>query len=120
MQGGREKRRDGRIPATMRKDGIAVLIGAGASNDCTDADLGEINPEFRPPLAVDLFVNRPSFNKFDFMNPAPDMDVNSLTPFYFKWVVEHMADMAIRLAKKPRKQSKDLRWDKVFTATRKK
>jgi hypothetical protein len=56
----------------------------------------------------------------DFMNPAPDMDINSLTQFYFKWVVEHMADMAIRLAKKPRKQSKDLRWDKVFTASRKK
>ncbi|MBE7552953.1 MAG: hypothetical protein HS126_17920 [Anaerolineales bacterium] len=56
----------------------------------------------------------------DFMNPAPDMDINSLTQFYFKWVVEHMADMAIRLAKKPRKQSKDLRWDKLFTATRKK
>jgi hypothetical protein len=34
----------------------------------------------------------------DFMNPAPDMDVNSLTPHYFDWVVEHMADMAIRLA----------------------
>jgi hypothetical protein len=56
----------------------------------------------------------------DFMNPAPDMDINSLTQFYFKWVVEHMADMAIRLAKKPRKQSQDLRWDKIFTATRKK
>lgn len=56
----------------------------------------------------------------DFMNPAPDMDINSLTQFYFKWVVEQMADMAIRLAKKPRKQSKDLGWDKLFTATRKK
>lgn len=56
----------------------------------------------------------------DFMNPAPDMDINSLTPFYFKWVVEHMASMAIRLAKKPRKPAKELRWDKLFTATRKK
>jgi hypothetical protein len=37
----------------------------------------------------------------DFMNPAPDMDVNSLTPAYFEWVVEHMADMAIRLATLP-------------------
>ena len=35
----------------------------------------------------------------DFMNPAPDMDVNSLTPHYFDWVVKHMADMTIRLAK---------------------
>jgi hypothetical protein len=37
----------------------------------------------------------------DFMNPAPDMDVYSLTPVHFEWVVSHMADMAIRLAKQP-------------------
>jgi hypothetical protein len=35
----------------------------------------------------------------DFMNPAPDMDVYSLTPHYFEWAVSHMADLAIRLAK---------------------
>ena len=34
----------------------------------------------------------------DFMNPAPDMDINSLTPHYFEWAVEKMADMAMRLA----------------------
>ena len=39
----------------------------------------------------------------DFMNPAPDMDINSLTPEYFQWVVTHMADMVIRLAKEPRR-----------------
>ena len=38
----------------------------------------------------------------DFMNPAPDMDLYSLTPHYFEWAVRHMADMAIRLAKEPR------------------
>ncbi|MFY7950354.1 MAG: hypothetical protein ACOVRP_14160, partial [Gemmatimonas sp.] len=38
----------------------------------------------------------------DFMNPAPDMDINSLTPSYFDWVVDHMADLAIRLATAPR------------------
>jgi hypothetical protein len=37
----------------------------------------------------------------DFMNPAPDMDVYSLTPHYFDWAVRQMADMAIRLAKAP-------------------
>ncbi len=47
----------------------------------------------------------------DFMNPAPDMDIYSLTPFYFDWVVKHMADMAIRLAKHPRPQNRELRWD---------
>ena len=35
----------------------------------------------------------------DFMNPAPDMDVNSLTPHYFEWTVQHMADLAIRLVR---------------------
>ena len=45
----------------------------------------------------------------DFMNPAPDMDVNSLTPHYFEWVVKHMADLAIRLALEPRPQAKEMR-----------
>src|SRR5262245_28952834 len=27
----------------------------------------------------------------DFMNPAPDMELNSITPFYFEWVVDAMA-----------------------------
>jgi len=39
----------------------------------------------------------------DFMNPAPDMDINSLTPTYFEWAVEKMADMVIRLAREPRR-----------------
>jgi hypothetical protein len=54
----------------------------------------------------------------DFMNPAPDMDIYSLTPHYFDWVVKHMADMAIRLAKEPRPQNKPLRWDSVMTGRR--
>ncbi len=54
----------------------------------------------------------------DFMNPAPDMDINSLTPIYFEWVVKHMADMAIRLAREPRKQSEQLGWSPLFRASR--
>jgi hypothetical protein len=50
----------------------------------------------------------------DFMNPAPDMDVNSLTPHYFEWAVEHMADLAVRLATEPRPQLAELRWAKWF------
>ena len=38
----------------------------------------------------------------DFMNPAPDMDLNSLTAHYFDWAVKGMADLAIRLAKAPK------------------
>lgn len=54
----------------------------------------------------------------DFMNPAPDMDINSLTPHYFEWVVRNMADMAIRLAVAPRPQRAELRWDLLFADER--
>ncbi len=50
----------------------------------------------------------------DFMNPAPDMDVNSLTPHYFEWAVTRMADMAMRLAENPRRQPAELGWDSLF------
>ena len=50
----------------------------------------------------------------DFMNPAPDMDINSLTPFYFEWIVNHMADMAIQMAKKSRSQLDHFTWQKMF------
>lgn len=50
----------------------------------------------------------------DFMNPAPDMDVNSLTPEYFEWVVKHMADLVIDRALNPRPQLTELKWSKLF------
>ena len=48
------------------------------------------------------------------MNPAPDMDVYSLTPMYFEWAVQKMADMAVRYALSPRPQVNDLRWSALF------
>jgi hypothetical protein len=58
----------------------------------------------------------------DFMNPAPDMDINSLTPEYFKWAVEKMADLAVRLAKQPREQTRtiprEVGWASLFSAGR--
>lgn len=50
----------------------------------------------------------------DFMNPAPDMDINSLTPTYFEWVVQHMADMVIRLARDSQPQLTELKWSRFF------
>ena len=50
----------------------------------------------------------------DFMNPAPDMDINSLTTAYFEWCVRHMADMVIDLAKNPRPQLTELKWSALF------
>jgi len=54
----------------------------------------------------------------DFMNPAPDMDINSLTPGYFDWAVKHMVEMAISLAKHPRPQQQLPRWDTRSRASR--
>lgn len=54
----------------------------------------------------------------DFMNPAPDMDVYSLTPHYFEWAVEHMADMVIGLARNPRPQVGALGWSALFAGSR--
>ncbi|MES2305141.1 MAG: hypothetical protein V4558_06525 [Gemmatimonadota bacterium] len=38
----------------------------------------------------------------DFMNPAPDFDINSLTATYFDWAIRTMADFTIGLALKGR------------------
>ena len=54
----------------------------------------------------------------DFMNCAPDMDVYSLTPTYFEWVVKGMADLAIKLALNPRKTVVEAKWSGLFTASR--
>jgi hypothetical protein len=51
----------------------------------------------------------------DFMNPAPDMDIYSLTPHYFEWVVQHMADMVIKMAQSPRPQVDELKWRSWFS-----
>ena len=54
----------------------------------------------------------------DFMNPAPDMDLYSLTPHYFDWVVKAMADMTINLAKNPRPQVREAGWAQLFAGSR--
>ena len=50
----------------------------------------------------------------DFMNPAPDMDVNSLGYEFHRWCVEHMADLCIRLAKEAQPQVSEIRWSSLF------
>jgi hypothetical protein len=50
----------------------------------------------------------------DFMNPAPDMDIYSLTPTYFEWAVQKMADLAIRLAKEPRPPVGPQSWNRFL------
>lgn len=50
----------------------------------------------------------------DFMNPAPDMDINSLTPHYFEWAVKAMADFAIEMAHNPRPMRQEMPWAKFM------
>jgi hypothetical protein len=54
----------------------------------------------------------------DFMNPAPDMDINSTGYDYHRWCVEYMADLCIRLAKEPRPQAKEQAWKNLFVNQR--
>ncbi|MCA9920682.1 MAG: hypothetical protein KC445_22170, partial [Anaerolineales bacterium] len=51
----------------------------------------------------------------DFMNPAPDMDINSITPHYFEWVVKAMADFTIEMAFNPKPQREEQHWAQFLT-----
>lgn len=50
----------------------------------------------------------------DFMNPAPDMDINSITPHYFEWAVKAMADLVIDKAHQPTQQRNALHWSQFL------
>ncbi|MDH4132204.1 MAG: hypothetical protein OEV95_10430 [Gemmatimonadota bacterium] len=56
----------------------------------------------------------------DFMNPAPDMDIYSLKPAYFEWVLNGMVDLTIRLARSRRRQVKQIGWADLFAGSRRK
>ena len=49
----------------------------------------------------------------DFMNPAPDMDVNSLGKNHFDWMVTHMADNMIKLAVSDKQTRTRYDWGKL-------
>jgi len=50
----------------------------------------------------------------DFMNSAPDLDISSLGPDHFAWVVQKMADLVIEKAKSERKSTSLPRWDTLL------
>ena len=50
----------------------------------------------------------------DFLNPAPDFDHRSITPGYFEWVVQHMADLVIDRALHPPPPPADFRWQTMM------
>jgi hypothetical protein len=52
----------------------------------------------------------------DFMNPAPDADLHSVGQTNFDWIVDRVAELAVRKALEPR-ASVDLRWDRFLVGS---
>ena len=46
----------------------------------------------------------------DFLNPAPDADVNSVGKENFDWIVNAVAQMAVKMAQSGANPVQDLRW----------
>ncbi len=86
------------------EEGQSVLESAMKLNQALGYDMNAI--EFALKDGVPYAI--------DFMNPAPDFDVNSLTPYYFDWVVKTMADFTISLAKGERTQQHAFQWQEII------
>ena len=88
-------------------EGRQVLDGARKLNEALGYDMNTVEFAIKDGVAYAI----------DFTNPAPDMDVNSLTEHYFPWAVNAMADLCIDLAKGKRQQTKiSYQWDSLLTA----
>ncbi len=46
----------------------------------------------------------------DFMNPAPDADINSVGQENFEWIVNAVAEMAVAKALSDENPAKELHW----------
>jgi glutathione synthase/RimK-type ligase-like ATP-grasp enzyme len=55
----------------------------------------------------------------DFMNPAPDADVNSVGRENFEWVVNAVAEMAVKKALGEENPARELRWAAFLTGPQK-
>jgi glutathione synthase/RimK-type ligase-like ATP-grasp enzyme len=51
----------------------------------------------------------------DFMNPAPDADINSVGPENFEWVVKAVADLAVKQALSVENPNRQLRWSSFLS-----
>jgi len=51
----------------------------------------------------------------DFLNPAPDADVNSVGKENFDWIVNAVAEMAVKLAQGGARPVKELHWAEFLT-----
>ncbi len=50
----------------------------------------------------------------DVTNPVPNFEVNTITPYFFDWVVKTMADFVIDLARIPHRQSLEFAWGRAI------
>lgn len=51
----------------------------------------------------------------DFMNPAPDADYHSVGAENFEWIVDHVADLAIRKAQQAEPHSASFHWSRYLS-----
>ena len=54
----------------------------------------------------------------DFMNPAPDADVNSVGPANFEWIVNAVAELAVKQALSDDTSVKELHWASFLAGTK--
>jgi hypothetical protein len=52
----------------------------------------------------------------DFMNPAPDADVNSVGKENFDWIVNAVAEMAVQKAQNEENPARELHWASFLAA----
>jgi hypothetical protein len=48
-------------------------------------------------------------------NPAPDLDINLLTPDHFNWCVQEIASLAIKLCQSPQSQFDNYSWKRTLS-----
>ena len=84
---------DQKLAERVEKDAITLCRALGY-----DLNTVEFAVEDGVPYAI------------DFMNPAPDADVNSVGQENFDWIVNAVAELAIRKAQNPQRATQDLRW----------
>jgi glutathione synthase/RimK-type ligase-like ATP-grasp enzyme len=66
--------------------------------------------------AIDFALKGATPYVLEFLNPAPDMDVNALGRKNFDWMVAHMADMTIRLAQSDQRTIDRYTWGRPFAS----
>ena len=81
----------------VRRDAITLCTALGY-----DLNTVEFAVEDGVPYAI------------DFMNPAPDAELRSVGPANFEWIVNAVADMAVKKALMPQEQQGPPRWSALL------